>query len=185
MRRYKKDQLRKIRLYLILDSKKRTKYLIKHNIFESVGNNFFFQPRLIPADPKLIKFHNNVVVTSGVLFITHDVTNNMLNGMKTDHFYKYYSGCIEVMNNVFIGSNSIILPNIRIGSNVVIGAGSVVTKDIPDNSVVAGNPARVISSFDEYINKRRNKDDDIIEYSDEESRIKLWEQFYYNKESGK
>lgn len=74
MRRYKKDQLRKIWLYLVLDSKTRTKYLVKHNVFAGVGKNFFFQPRKIPADPKLIKFHDNVVVTSGVLFITHDVS---------------------------------------------------------------------------------------------------------------
>lgn len=185
MRRYKKDQLRKLWLYFILDSKKRTKYIIKHKIFAEVGNDFFFQPRLIPSDPKLIKFHNNVVVTSGVLFITHDVTNYMLNALRTDHFYKYYSGCIEIMDNVFIGSNSIILPNIKIGSNVIIGAGSVITKDIPDNSVVAGNPARIISSFDEYIKKRRDNDDNLIEYSDEESGMKLWQQFYSNKESGK
>lgn len=182
MRRYKKDQLRKLRIYLILDSMKRTKYIVKHNIFKEVGENFFFQPRKIPADPKLIRFHNNVVVTSGVSFITHDVTDFMLNHMNTDHFYKYYSGCIEIMNNVFIGSNSIILPNIRIGNNVIIGSGSVVTKDIPDNSVVAGNPARVISTFDEYIKKRRENDDNLIEYVDEITENKLWEEFYKNKD---
>ena len=181
MKRYKKDQLRRIRVYFILDSKKRVKYIIKHKIFAGVGNDFFFQPRILPADPKLIKFHNNVVVTSGVLFITHDVTDFMLNHLNTDHFYEYKSGCIEVMNNVFIGSNTIILPNIRIGNNVVIGAGSVVTKDVPDNSVVAGNPAKVICSFDEYLNKRRMNDQNLITYVDEESGFKLWKQFYKNK----
>ncbi len=183
MRRYKKDQLKKIRIYLILDSMKRTKYIIKHDIFKEVGKNFFFQPRKIPADPKLIKFHNNVVVTSGVLFITHDVTDFMLNNRENiDHFYKYNSGCIEVMNNVFIGSNSIILPNIKIGNNVIIGAGSVVTKDVPDNSVIAGNPAKIICSFDDYINKRKQKDENLVEYTNEETENKLWEQFYKNKD---
>ena len=181
MRRYKKDQLRKIGLYFILDFKKRTKYLIKHNVFASVGKNFFFQPRKIPADPKLVKFHDNVVVTSGVLFITHDVSDFMLNNMGLPRFYKYQSGCIEVKNNVFIGSNTIILPNVRIGNNVMIGAGSVVTKDVPDNSVVVGNPARVIESFDEYLEKRNKKEENMIEYVDKESRNKLWEQFYKNR----
>lgn len=178
MRRYKKDQIKRIRIFLMLDSKKRTKYLVKHNIFKSVGDNFFFQPRKIPADPKLIKFHNNVVVTSGVLFVTHDVTNFMLNHTNTGHFYKYQSGCIEIMNNVFIGSNSIILPNTRIGNNVIVGAGTVVTKDVPDNSVVVGNPARVICTFDEYIEKRKINDENLIEYSDSETENKLWNQFY-------
>ena len=77
------------------------------------------------------------------------------------------------MNNVFIGSNSIILPNIRIGSNVIIAAGSIITKDIPDNSVVAGVPARVIETFDNYLEKRKN-----IKYLDTNS---AWEKFYNEK----
>lgn len=181
MKRYKKDQLRKIKLYFMLDSKSRTNYLIKHNVFASVGKNFFFQPRKIPADPKLIKFHDNVVVTSDVLFITHDVSNFMLNNMNFSRFYKYQSGCIEVMNNVFIGSNTIILPNVRIGNNVIIGAGSLITKDIPDNSVVAGNPAKIIKSFDEYIEKRNKKEEDIVEYLNSKDEKLLWNQFYKNR----
>ena len=53
-------------------------------------------------------------------------------------------GCIEVMDNVFIGSNSIIMPNVRIGSNVIIAAGSIVTKDVPSGVIVAGTPATII-----------------------------------------
>ena len=56
-------------------------------------------------------------------------------------------------NNVFIGADSIVLCNTRIGDNVIIGAGSVVTKDVPSNSVYAGNPARFICSFEEYQQK--------------------------------
>ena len=58
------------------------------------------------------------------------------------------------MDNVFIGCNTTILGNVRIGSNVIIGAGSVVTKDIPDNSLVVGNPAKVIGTFEEFLEKR-------------------------------
>ena len=57
---------------------------------------------------------------------------------------------IVVGNNVFIGSNTTILPGITIGNNVVIGASSVVTKNIPDNVVAAGIPARIIRSLQEY-----------------------------------
>lgn len=57
-------------------------------------------------------------------------------------------------DNVYIASNSTVIGGIHIGNNVIIGAGSVVTKDIPDNSVVAGNPARVIKTLDEsYFNE--------------------------------
>lgn len=174
MKFYTKKQLKRLRIALIFESKKRTHYIVKHNLFKSVGKNFFFQPRLIPSDPELISFHDNVVVASNVTFITHDITHNMLNNIEGNNInFEYNSGCIEVMNNVFIGSNTIILPNIRIGSNVIIAAGSVVTKDIPDNSVVAGVPAKVIETFDNYIEKRKN-----IKYLNE---YNAWEKFYNEK----
>ena len=155
MKYYTKKQLKRLRISLIFESHKRTNYIIKHNVFHSVGKNFFFQPRFIPSDPELISFHDNVCVASNVTFITHDISDLMLNNISEEQ-YSYNAGCIEIMNNVFIGANTTILPNIRIGSNVIIAAGSVVTKDIPDNSVVAGVPARVIETFNEYLNKRKN-----------------------------
>lgn len=177
MSSYKKIFLKKLRIYLMNSSEKRTKYIIKHNIFGSVGDNFFFQPRKIPNDPKLIKFHNNVVVASNVTFINHDVMNKMLNNLNDGTFYKYYSGCTEIMDNVFIGSNTTILPNVKIGSNVIIGAGSVVTKDIPNNRVVAGNPAKEICTFEEFIEKRKQKENNIIEYYSDNLLEKIWEDF--------
>ena len=154
MKLYIKKQLTRFKVALIFDSEKRTKYIVKHHIFKSVGDNFFFQPRIIPSDPELIKFHNNVSVASNVTFINHDVAHTVLNNLNQGYF-DYNAGCIEVMDNVFIGSNSTILQNIKIGPNAIIAAGSVVTKDVPENSVVAGVPARVIGSFDEYVEKRK------------------------------
>ena len=66
-------------------------------------------------------------------------------------------GCIEIGDNVFIGAGTSINYNVKIGSNVIIGACSLITKDVPDNCVVAGVPAKVICSFEEYI-ERRSKD---------------------------
>ena len=56
---------------------------------------------------------------------------------------------------MFTGADAIILPNVKIGSCVIVGAGTVVTKDIPDNSIVVGNPARIISTYDEYVEKSK------------------------------
>lgn len=63
-------------------------------------------------------------------------------------------GTIEIFDHVMIGAGSKILPNVKIGPNVIVAAGSIVTKDIPENSVVAGVPARVIGTFDEFAKKR-------------------------------
>lgn len=66
-------------------------------------------------------------------------------------------GPIKIGNNVHIGWDAIIMPNVTIGDNCIIGAGAVVTKDIPSNSVAVGVPARVIESIDEYRNKVAEK----------------------------
>lgn len=66
-------------------------------------------------------------------------------------------GCIEIGDNCFIGSNTIVLYDVKIGSNVIIGAGSLVNKDISDNSVAAGIPARVIGTFENLKKKRQEE----------------------------
>ena len=96
--------------------------------------------------------------------------NNLNNGT----WYEYFAGPIKVGNNVFIGSNTVILPNIKIGNNVIIGAGSIVTKDIPDGSVVAGNPAKLITTFDKYIEKRTELNKTLI---NSENIEEIWENF--------
>lgn len=169
MKPWTKNQLRRLRIALMLNSDKRNAYIQKKQIFKSMGENVFFQPRFIPSDPKLIKFHNNIVVTSNVTFVTHDVFHTGLNHLGKGKF-AYNQACIEIMDNVFIGCNTTILGNVRIGPNVVIGAGSVITKDIEPNSVVIGNPAKKISTFDEYLEKRKQK----LEFYSE---IQVWDNF--------
>ncbi len=173
--------LTKIKLYLIPNADKRTKLLVKKNIFKKVGKNFFFQPRLIPDEPKLISFGNNVVVASGVTFITHDVIDKVLNKMDYNFNFNYNCAPIEVGNNVFIGCNSVILPNVKIGNNVIIAAGSVVTKDVPCNTIVGGNPAKVIGSFDDYVNQRKKINDKLVYPNNNNELDYLWRKFYDEK----
>lgn len=66
-------------------------------------------------------------------------------------------GRIIIGDNVHVGSGSIIMPGVSIGSNCIIGCGAIVTKDVPDNSVAVGIPARVIESIDEYKIKNMEK----------------------------
>ena len=131
----------------------RGQYIQKNHIFADVGENVIYQPRLIPLYPELIKLHNNIVIAANVRFITHDASFSILNRLNCGHFPERV-GCIEVMDNVFIGYNTTILPNVRIGENIIIGACSTVTKDLESNGVYVGSPARRVGSFDEYIQKQ-------------------------------
>ena len=186
MKYYMKMRFKRLRVYLIADVYKRTNYLVKNNIFHHVGKNFFFQPRVIPSDPKLISFGDNVIVASNVSFINHDVINILLNNIPDMPYFNYYNDCIEIGNNVFIGSNTTILPNVKVGNNVIIAAGSVVTKDIPDNTVVAGVPAKKISTFDSFVEKRKKYNDGSIVFDGSQKlEEEMWNRFKDNKKDAK
>lgn len=123
------------------------------------------------SEPFLVSIGNRVTVTSGVKILTHDGSTWLIrdNGVRYQRYLP-----VNIGDDVFIGVNSIIMPGVNIGSNVVIGAGSVVTKDVPDNTVVAGNPARFITTFDSFSNKIRNtcvSDKELTGFSDYRSKV--------------
>lgn len=101
----------------------------------------------------LIEIGDDVHITSGCRFLTHDGGVFVLHNLFEDSKHLDLFGKIIIGNNVFIGNNCIILPNVRIGNNVIIGAGSIVTRDIPDNSVAVGVPCKAIHSIEEYHQK--------------------------------
>lgn len=109
------------------------------------------------SEPYLIQIGNHVRITNGVRFCTHDGGLWVLRNLDSTLKHADVFGRIVVGDNVHIGWNAIIMPNVTIGNNCIIGAGSVVTKDIPDNSVAAGVPAKVIESIEVYHEKVKNK----------------------------
>lgn len=114
----------------------------------TVGENVDILASIIDmGEPYLIKIGNNVTMT-GSRVLTHDASLK-----KTIGYSK--TGKVHIGNDVFIGVGSIVLPNTTIGSRVVIGAGTVVAKDVPDNSVAVGNPMRIICSYDDYLEKNK------------------------------
>lgn len=155
---------------------KRTKYIIKHKIFEHTGSNFYFCPRKLPADPKLIKFHDNVAVATNVMFINHDVMQKVFNNVYEEKVPKYF-GCIEIGNNVFIGANSTILPNVKICDNVIIAAGTLVTKSIFEPGIWGGIPARRIGNVDDLYEKRIEYKKTIFNSDDRVYHESLWKHF--------
>src|SRR5699024_7398052 len=118
------------RLHMLRSGVKRGEYLKKSNILGAVGENVMFMPRKVPLYPKLIKLHNNVRIASNVIFITHDGIHRMLNIKYKSNEFKEAIGCIEIEDNVFVGADTKILYDVKIGSNTIIASGSIVTKDI-------------------------------------------------------
>ncbi|WP_167749437.1 acyltransferase [Sulfurospirillum diekertiae] len=91
---------------------------------------------------------NNVLIASKVLIIDHFHGKTTIESLKLPpNLRKITSkGPVIIEDNVWIGEGVAIMPNVRIGKNTIIGANAVVTKDIPANSIVGGNPARIIKS---------------------------------------
>ncbi|MBR2589957.1 MAG: acyltransferase [Clostridia bacterium] len=116
----------------------------------TVGKNFKRQEHCIIDQSHcwLIEIGDNVVLAPRVHILAHDAS------MWNDTGYTKIAP-VKIGNNVFIGAGSIILPGVTLGDNCVIGAGSVVTKSFPENSIVAGNPARVLGTQEDYIEKHR------------------------------
>lgn len=140
--------LKKIKNHLIYFIKGGVKY--SENIGVKVGDNCRIFTRNFGSEPFLIKIGDNVTVTKGVQFITHDGSGSLFKDSKGR---RYYYAKIEVGDNVMIGVNSIILPGVKIHDNVIIAAGSVVSKSIPENSIVGGVPAKIIGRVDEFSNR--------------------------------
>ncbi len=145
-----------LNLILKKHGEKRASFLKKHKIFHKQGENCFYQPIKIPSEPYMVALHNNVIIAANVTFVTHDIIGDMLNNSPLYKYndYKYYMGTIEIFDNVFIGSNSTIMYNVKIGPNAIVASGSVVTKDVPPNAIVGGNPAKVIGNVNELAEKR-------------------------------
>lgn len=110
-----------------------------------VGKNFFANYNCTILDVAKVRIGDNCQMAPNVAIYTagHPIHPDTRNTM-----YEYGIE-VNIGDNVWIGGNTVICPGVRIGDNVVIGAGSVVTKDIPDWSLAAGNPCRVIRKITE------------------------------------
>ena len=108
-----------------------------------IGENFYSNHNLVILDANKVVFGDNVFIGPNCGFYTagHPLDAETRNkGLE-------YAKPIKVGNDVWFGGNVVVLPGVKIGNNVVIGAGSVVAKDTPENSIAVGNPCKVIKNI--------------------------------------
>ena len=129
-----------------------------------VGKNFFANYNCTIIDVAKVKIGDNCQMAPNVAIYT---AGHPLHPVSRNSMYEYGIS-VTIGDNVWIGGNTVIMPGVHIGSNTVIGAGSVVTKDIPDWVVAVGNPCRVIKQITEedkkYYYKDREFDPEAWEY---------------------
>ena len=118
----------------------------------------FFEPRTVCIDlqrPHMLHIGNYCKVCRGVTILAHDYSRSVVIQYLHDNIGE--AGMTWIGDNVFIGMNATILMGAHIGDNSIVGAGAVVSGKYPDNSVIAGNPARVICTIEEFSAKRKSK----------------------------
>lgn len=142
---------------------KRVSYLIRKHAYSAenwakylgvnIGENNLIGKNHWSSEPYLITIGSNCQLTNCKIF-----THGGGNVVRKDHPDFDIFGRVKIGDWVYIGTNSLIMPGVTIGNNVLVAAGSVVTKSVPERMVVAGNPARIICSIDEYYERNKRWD---------------------------
>lgn len=126
------------KLMMLVSNDRRIRMLRQEGV--RIGEHCAIYTTLFSTEPYLVEIGDHVAISAGTRFITHDGSVWLFE----DHPDMDLFGEIRVGNNTYFGTDCVILPGTRIGSNCIIGSGSVVRGVVPDDSVVFGNPARVV-----------------------------------------
>src|ERR1700733_13115980 len=122
--------------------------------FHAQGDFCYIMPTTNFTDPQYVEMGNNVQMATCTV-LGHDGSISMLNrayGKVLDSV-----GPVRLKDNVFIGHNSIIMPNVTIGPNAIVAAGALVTRDVPKGKIVSGVPAKIIGSVDTLVALREQQ----------------------------
>lgn len=156
-----------------MSSEEYVNYLKFHGVRVGKGVNFRdpYHTIIDITRPCLVEIGNNLDINSNFSIMTHDFSTFVFR-----EYYKDFvnsSGKVKIGNNIVFGRNVTVLKGVTIGDNCIIGAGSIVSKSIPANSVAAGIPAKVICTLDEYYKKRKSLQiEEALEYGAKLAKIR-------------
>lgn len=157
---------------------KRAEYL--REFFNYVGENVAIYTDDFGFEPYLVCIYDNVTIASQAMLITHDAScYNIRRFLNTDKKLTKL-GTIILEENCFIGARAIIMPGVTIGKNSIVAAGAIVCKNVPENTVVGGNPAKVICTVDEFAMKmERNNEEYTWDNDYTESSMELQKRYFW------
>lgn len=153
------------RFYYQTSSDRYIRYLKSKGMLIGGGNHIDPKTSIIDMTrPSLVEIGDNCYMNRYFTLLTHDYVSHVF--IYAGMSFVNSSGKVRIGNNVSFGQNVMVLKGVTIGDNVFIGAGSVVTKDIPSNCIAVGAPCKTIMSLDDYYKKRVIKSkDEALEYA--------------------
>ena len=141
--------------YYRFSEKNYERFLRKKGV--KLGNNTYWgiikTINIDTSRPSLVEIGDNVRIDTGMTILTHDYPTWVFKHVYND--FVNSSGKVKIGNNIYFAQYCTILKGVTIGDNCIIGFGSLITKDIPANSIAVGSPAKVIGTLDEYYKKRK------------------------------
>lgn len=146
--------INKIKLYHAQSSNERFIYFLRSKGVE-IGEGTMMRPKSTNIDltsPSLIKIGKDCYMNENFTLLTHDWVTRVF--IRAGYEFLPSSGRVTIGDNVNFGQNVMVLKGVNIGDNTFIGAGSIVTRDIPANSIAVGIPAKVVMTLEDYYQKR-------------------------------
>ena len=136
------------RMRLLVDSGYYPEYLRKQGVRIGRNSSILYPSYVDGRLPYLLEIGDDVVISLYVTILTHDAASAYAGDLVK-------VGRVRIHDHVFIGANTTVMCNVSIGPNAIVGAGSVVSRDVPPDSVAAGNPAKLVCSMDQFTAKHR------------------------------